>query len=384
MVPNKVLLVGMLDSIHVARWLHQFIDQEIEFVISPSKKFRKIHPEIKKLLNSKNIAKFSLVKPYISNGMLGFIDYGISSSLKLFKVNWRTFLLKKALSDNSFKYAHALEIQGAGYLFALIPTQKLNDLKLIVTNYGNDIYYFQNFPGHLKKIKKILSMANLYSAECSRDYELALKYGFEGNFLPLIPNSGGIVDNVFSLNKIPSNERNMIIAKCYGGELGLGHLIIESLSDFLATNLTAEVLIHSVTDDLIRECNFLQMKYSNRVKVYTVRNKIPRSDLIEHISKSRVYIGACKSDGISTSFLEAICLGAYPIQTNTSCAGDWINLGFKGEIVEPDKNSIFLALNNAYLNPELENFRQINLRKGKEYLNYNKIKNEALKFYGLN
>ena len=144
-----------------------------------------------------------------------------------------------------------------------------------------------------------------------------------------------------------------------------------------------EVFIHSVTEDLIEKSEHLRIQYPSQVKVFTVKNKIPRKKLIEYLSKSRIYIGACKSDGISTSFLEAICLGAYPIQTNTSCAIDWINLGFKGAIVEPEKNSILTALEKAYTSSELEDFRQINLKKAREFLNFDEIKYQALQFYGL-
>jgi hypothetical protein len=155
------------------------------------------------------------------------------------------------------------------------------------------------------------------------------------------------------------------------------------LSVFLTTNSSVEVLIHSVTEDLIEKSEQLRIQYPSQVKIFTVKNKIPRIKLIDYLSKSRIYVGACKSDGISTSFLEAICLGAYPIQTNTSCAIDWINLGFKGSIVEPEKNSILTALEKAYTSCELEDFRQINLKKAREFLNFNEIKNHALQFYGL-
>lgn len=383
METKKVLIVGMIDSIHLARWLHQFINYEIKFVILPSKKFKKVHPDITKLLYSNDRAKYTLAKPYYPSWFLGFIDYGIVKFLEIFRINWRAFLLNRTLLKNTFSHLHAIEIQGAGYLCTQIPRNHFKELNLIITNYGNDIFYFQNFSNHLLKIKQVLSLAHLYSAECSRDYELAIKYGFMGDFLPLIPNSGGVPEQVFRMNTTPADKRNLIVAKCYGGELGLGHLIIESLSDFLKTNSSVEVLIHSVTEDLIEKSELLRIQFPSRVRIFTVKNKIPRLRLIEYLSKSRIYIGACKSDGISTSFLEAICLGAYPIQTNTSCAIDWINLGFKGSIVEPEKDSILTALEKAYASSELEDFRQINLNKGRQFLNFDEIKGQALQFYGL-
>ncbi len=51
------------------------------------------------------------------------------------------------------------------------------------------------------------------------------------------------------------------------------------------------------------------------------------------MSRSRANIGFSKSDGISTSLLEAMTMGAFPIETGTACASDWIQDGVSGAIV---------------------------------------------------
>ena len=51
------------------------------------------------------------------------------------------------------------------------------------------------------------------------------------------------------------------------------------------------------------------------------------------MSRARIYVGLSKSDGISTSLLEAMAMGAFPIQTGTSCASEWIEDGVSGAIV---------------------------------------------------
>jgi glycosyltransferase involved in cell wall biosynthesis len=49
---------------------------------------------------------------------------------------------------------------------------------------------------------------------------------------------------------------------------------------------------------------------------------------------ARIYLGVSMSDGISTSLLEAISSGSFPIQTNTSCASEWIEDGVNGFTVD--------------------------------------------------
>ena len=101
-------------------------------------------------------------------------------------------------------------------------------------------------------------------------------------------------------------------------------------------------------------------------------------------SEARIYLGCSKSDGISTSFLEAIVHGSYPIQTNTSCASEWVKKGISASIVNAEHFEIYNSLNLAVTNNALVDFAyNNNSRIAKELLNYDKIKNLAKTFYSL-
>ena len=371
----------MFDSIHLVRWLSQFENEKIDFVLFPSKKFKYVNYDLLKLVTSQKIASYRFAKPYFVFKYIGFMDYFLVSIFKLLKLNLKLLFLRRITHKNIFNYTHAIELQGAAYLYDLLPEQIQDRTSLIVTNYGSDIQYFQDIPEHLEKIRSVLSKADFYSAECQRDYESALKLGFKGKFLPCIPNAGGFKNEIFELNLVPSNERNLIMAKCYGGIFGLGELIIDALERFLRDNTDVKIVMHSVTDDLLNKSKNLRVAFPNQVSIYTVREKIPRYKILDYLSKSKIYIGASKSDGISTSFLEALCLGAYPIQTDTSCANEWIELGFFGSIIRPDTSEIFNAINVSYFDKELENKRIQNLESAKRYLSYDLIQSQAIKFY---
>ena len=378
---RKILIIGMFDSIHLARWLSQFENEKIDFVLFPSKKFKYVNYDLLKLVTSQKIASYRFAKPYFVFKYIGFMDYFLVSIFKLLKLNLKLLFLRRITHKNIFDYIHAIELQGAAYLYDLLPEQIQDRTSLIVTNYGSDIQYFQNIPEHQDKIRSVLSKADFYSAECQRDYESALKLGFKGKFLPCIPNAGGFKNEIFELNLVPSNERNLIMAKCYGGTFGLGELIIDALERFLRNNTDVKIVMHSVTDDLLNKSKDLRVAFPNQVVIYTVREKIPRHKILDYLSKSRIYIGASRSDGVSTSFLEALCLGAFPIQTDTSCASEWIELGFFGSIIRPDTSEIFTAINVSYFDKELENKRAQNLENAKRYLSYELIQLQAIKFY---
>lgn len=381
MVRRKILIIGMFDSIHLARWLSQFENEKINFILFPSKKFKYINHDLLKLIRSEKIATYKFARPYFVFTYLGFLDYFFSIILKKIGLNLKLIFLRNIILKNTFDYIHAIELQGAAYLYDLLPKHIQDRSTLIVTNYGSDIQYFQNIPDHQVKIKSIMSKADFYSAECQRDYESALKFGFTGKFLPCIPNAGGFKPEIFDLNVMPSQNRKLIIAKCYGGEFGLGKLVIQALDKFLMDKKNMQVLLYSVTDDILQEAIVLQDQFNGQIQVLKIRDKINRRDFLKYFAAAKIYVGASKSDGISTAFLEALCLGAYPIQTNTSCASDWIDFGFKGSVIEPSFSSILETLDLINKETDLDTKRLHNLSLAQAQLSFDNIKSQAEKFY---
>jgi glycosyltransferase involved in cell wall biosynthesis len=379
---KKVLVIGMLDSIHLARWLSQFEDQAIIFIIYPSKKFRSAHPDLISLVNSnrnysfaqKKWINFYGYKEFFFNNFLAKLSKRFSSGNRLAKI----------IEKYDFDYIHALEIQGAGYLLLECNIEKSNkSQKIIVTNWGSDIYYFEKNLEDKTKIQKVLELADYYSAECHRDYELALKNGYSGKFLPINPNAGGFKDDVIQRNTRASDNRSQIIAKCYGGKFGLGELVIAAMDDYLNITKNNSVFFYSVTKDLEPKLKELILKYPNRIGFATVRHRLSISDMYEKFANSRIYIGASRSDGISTSFLEALVLGAYPVQTDTSCGNELVQKGFHAHLVEPTKRSIFDALISIDKLSNLEELRLSNKALASEFLNFESIKLDSIKYYGV-
>jgi glycosyltransferase involved in cell wall biosynthesis len=383
MIRRKVLIVCMLDSIHAVRWLSQFTDQDIDFMLFPSKKFKKIHPRFVDLIAKRSTATFSVAHPFKILKILGYIDFAIFIQFsKLLGINFRAKYLKEVLKNEKFDYVHALEIQGAGYLCDAAIDRK--NFRLIVTNWGNDIFYFQHLPEHLTRIKSILAKADLYSAECRRDYKLALELGFKGVQLPCIPNVGGLVHSEDLMIGIPPSERKNIVVKTYGGIFGRGDLAIKAVAEILSENKEITAYFYSVTDDLIDKVKELVSSFESRVQFSTTKNPISHSEISEIFERSRVYIGCAVSDGVSISFLEALAKGVYPIQTNTSCAGEWIEKGAIGSIVNLDEKEINHALRTAIEDDSLVSEAAIaNLNVLKKYAGKSFVKEIALSFYDL-
>ena len=380
---KRILIIGMLDSIHLARWLEQFKEQGHEFIIFPSKKYRKLHPDLKDLINSKFKSSYVLTARRLPKSIIGYLDYIANKvSLTIFQSDLRIKQLQRLVDTYQFDYIHACEIQGAGYLLDSVNSDSLLKAKVILTNWGSDIYFFQEFPEHIKKIKSILSKSNYYSAECERDYKLASGYGFIGEFLPCIPNAGGFTVDVKQINSVPTSKRSQVLIKGYGGQFGRAELAISLIPAISKRFPDITFHVYSATKDTVAMVKSNPLEIQQKIRISTVEKKLSHGEMLKEFSRSRIYIGCSKSDGISTSFIEALICGTYPIQTNTSCASEWVIKGAIASIVPLDSSNVMDAIILALENDQLVDYSSLKNREiALKYLTKEVIRKAALNFY---
>jgi len=380
---KRIIIVAMMDSVHTARWAEQFKDESVIIYFYPSRKFRHIHPHLVGLLKSRGNACYKVLGSSWGYFIAGYIDF-IRHELIKHSANRRISTLRKILAQSCFDYIHAIEIQGAGYLLTEIEKGLLKKSKLIITNWGSDIVFYLNKETDLEKIGKVLKIADYYSAECARDYDLANQLGFSGVALPCIPNAGGFKLAASKRKTTLASTRKQIIVKGYGGVFGRVDLVIPAIELILSQYPIITVLFYSVTDDQIVNLRKLEKAYGQRIIYSTVRKPLEQSSILEEFANSRIYVGCSVSDGISTSFLQSLVSGAYPIQTNTSCAGEWIEKGAIATLIDLDTNQIYFAIKKALDDDELVNNAQSqNELVAQTVLDYKIIRQQALQFYGL-
>ena len=105
-------------------------------------------------------------------------------------------------------------------------------------------------------------------------------------------------------------------------------------------------------------------------------------DVLQEFRRSRIYIGCSVSDGISTSFLESLYTGAFPIQTNTSCMNEWVSLGCLASEVSLNSEEILMKITEALSKDEMvDSASLVNYRIARQYLNRDTIREKALSFY---
>lgn len=216
----------------------------------------------------------------------------------------------------------------------------------------------------------------------ARDATLATELGFRGEILPVIPNAGGVALEEILKPRSLTASRKLLMVKGYGGYFGRVQYVLSALSSLLGSYPEYSVYFYSVTNDVLRDVKDLQRKFGSRVTYSTVRNPLSHSELQEKFSSARIFIGCSISDGISTSFLESLVSGAYPIQTNTSCANEWISKGAVASLVNLDTEEIAKEIINALENDYLVNAaRERNLEVSKLHLDEMGIRIKAKTFY---
>jgi glycosyltransferase involved in cell wall biosynthesis len=106
-------------------------------------------------------------------------------------------------------------------------------------------------------------------------------------------------------------------------------------------------------------------------------------DMLRLYGQARIYLGLSISDAISTSLLESIVMGTFPIQSNTSSADEWVANGKTGFIVPPeDPEQIAQAIRRAVTEDELvDNAAKINAQTARERLDVSIIKPQVIAMY---
>jgi glycosyltransferase involved in cell wall biosynthesis len=157
-------------------------------------------------------------------------------------------------------------------------------------------------------------------------------------------------------------------------------LITESISRY--PQITAH--FYSVTPDIQDEVVMVSELFPGRVTLTNITNRLSHEQMLQLFDRARIYISSSKSDGISTSFLEALVSGAYPIQSNTSCADEWVKLGFQASIIKNNPDDYRSALDAALSSDELVDFAQAtNLKLVPQYLDEKIIGKIARNFYNI-
>ncbi len=345
----RLLLVAMPESIHTARWIEQLLDQGWTIYLFPSNLYFSAHPQ----LRSKEDVRYAWARIFgvkLRPGKLhicGVPDFGIRSPLTGRRLgNFIAHLLDRNLPFHKLHFRwvvrrfkpdliHSLEFQKAGHMCLDAKKALARFPRWLATNWGSDVMLFGRLAWTADVVRAILGNCDLYSCECERDVELARSLGFKGQIWPVLPNTGGFnLQETRSIRaRYEGQPRRLIMIKGYSSWSGRAIFVIEALKRCHEALKGYRLMLFSWSDDARIAMELAKQDYG--IDYDLVPKSSSHSEILAYYAQARLYVGCGISDGVSTSCLEALAMGAFPIQSNTACCHEWFRDGESGFVVDP-------------------------------------------------
>jgi len=220
---------------------------------------------------------------------------------------------------------------------------KYQNIKWIYSSWGSDLYYYQNDTKYLKNIKEVLPRVNYMFSDCIRDVKLAKKYGFSGTLLGVFPGGGGFLLQEYEQYILPVEKRNIILVKGYQGRSGKAIQVLQALAKMSNKLANNKVVVFGADKEV--ESFIIQRELNKKfdLTIYRKSQFLPHIDIIKLMGQALIYIGNSNSDGMPNTLIEAIIMGAFPIQSNPGNVTE--------EIIEHNKNG--LLINNCEDNSQI-------------------------------
>lgn len=355
----RILIVARAHSVHTARWISQIADQGWNIHLFPSIDHGMADSQLRNIIVHHSVYPRQVdCHPSIRfRGIPVVSKRAARYAKKLVKKVWPSYrvahlerLIKRLQPD----IVHSMEIQNAGYL--TLDVKESMDQGFppwIVTNWGSDIYLFGRLREHVDRVRAVLCACDFYSCECQRDVQLAKAMGLRGEMLPVLPNTGGF-DLVYVARfrqPGPTSSRRLILLKGYQHFAGRALVGVRALAMCASDLARYRVAIYSATPDVEIAAQLASQSTGVPIEVIS---RCPHDEMLSLYGQARIYIGLSISDAISTSLLEAMVMGAFPIQSCTSCADEWIVDGETGFIVPPeDPQEVAKAIRRALADDDL-------------------------------
>jgi len=390
--PLRILFVAQAVSIHTARWIAQLRDESWDLhLFDMLGSFP--HAELG------GITEYSLLFPRKIAATSRKPSYGhpffLSRGWDPFPLSVAGFFLRRIFRRRTSRLAnlilrlqpdiiHSMELQTESY-HVLDAARMLGGrfgAPWIVTTWGSDIFYYQRFPEHLDRIKELLQKCDYLIPDCSRDVALARDFGFAGEVPLVLPGSGGypVAEMRRLIRDGNPSTRRVIVVKGYEGWAGRALTAITALEACADLLHEYEIVVYAASPEVLTRLSLLRERRRLRIRALP---RSPHRTMLELFGRSRIALAVNVTDGVPNSMLEAMTMGAFPIQSDTQSTAEWIKDGVNGLLVDPnDPASVATALSRAlHDNGLIEAAAIHNLKQVSERLDLASIRPRVIEMY---
>ena len=247
---------------------------------------------------------------------------------------------------------------------------------------GADLHATEN-KKYNHSLRSLCNNAQYFIANCNRDYNLAKSFGFSGKLIGLFQGMGAYpIDEMQNFKSSYSvDKRNIIAVKGLFNSSRRADIAIDAIALISDHLIDKKIVFFQTHDSLIPRIEILKKKYGINIEV------MPRSspwEIFKLFGKSKIAIGINQTDGIPNAMIEAMIMGAFPIQTNPGNAtSEWITNGENGILInelDPKiiSKEILKVINNNDLISEAE---KINDKITRDRIDQKKINRSIVNIY---
>lgn len=262
--------------------------------------------------------------------------------------------------------------------------EKYPEIPWVYSVWGNDLFYFQKEKMEKQQIQKVLGRVNYLFADCKRDFSLAEKLGFKNSFLGVYPTGGGYDLSLYDPYIKILGERKIILIKGYQHTFGRCNVVLKALVNIRSSLKDHEVVVFGANKEVINFAERENLVEWNNFRIY---GQISNERVLELMGKAAVYIGNSVSDGMPNTLLEAIIMGAFPIQSNPGGVTEEIIIhGRNGFLIKDPEDAIEISMyiKKALTHPEIiERSVKYNFEIVKPTLERTEVKEKVIKQYRL-
>ena len=338
----RILFVALSNSITTARWIDQLGGTGWDLHLFPAERGVRHHPQIQGVtLHDCGLCRPEDVNPEMRvQGLWPFRKGGYRVQRLLEgHTRWRrdrAQLLAATIKRLKPDMVHSIEMQRAGYL-TLAARKKLEGKHFppwIYSCWGNDIYLFHDRPEHTDRVSQVLAAADYFTADCERDVQLAKKHGFRSTVLGVFPGPGGFdVAQMRALGcDIPASARKTIAVKGYqssefGGRALVALQALHRCADVLKGH---RIVIYSAAPEVRAVAAHIAGVTGLSIDILL---QSEHDAVVRLLGGSRIHLALSVSDGTPNAMLEAMVMGAFPVQSDTLSTAEWI---------EPERNGLLV------------------------------------------
>lgn len=265
---------------------------------------------------------------------------------------------------------------------------KNNNLPWIYSSWGSDLFYFKEIPKYRRDMQKILPRIDYLITDCKRDIKLAKSLGFKNKIMGTFPGGGGFNFEEYKNYIVsPTSERRTILVKGYQGRSGRCIPVLKALKLLRKELKNYKVIVFGADEEVIKFSLRNKLDSILNLSIYKKSKILPHIEIMKLMGEALIYIGNSNSDGMPNTLLEAIGMGAFPIQSNPGgSTAEVLTHRENGLIIsdiendEEIKNLILLGISNSKM---VEKAFIINQMELKAKYEREKIKQEVLNAYNV-